>query len=164
MKDTSITIPTQYYSRTYYVDITMNGNTIRFDVIKPLKATEYFQRVYWRNEYGGISFFDFTGQRSESDSVDIETYEKNIYDYYDVNYYERKIIYENDYKKTVTLTSHLLDENGKYIFNSLMKSKKVWTVVNNVTYYIAPTSIDVQESNEYNGVYTAKLTYEYSDI
>ena len=45
-----------------------------------------------------------------------------------------------------------------------MKSKKVWTVVNNVTYYIAPTSIDVQESNEYNGVYTAKLSYEYSDI
>lgn len=164
MKDTSITIPTQYYSRTYYVDITMNNNTIRFDVIKPLKATEYFQRVYWRNEYGGISFFDFTGQRSESDSVDIGTYEKNVYDFYDVNYYERKIIYENDYKKTVTLTSHLLDENGKYIFNSLMKSKKVWTVINNMTYYIAPTSIDVQESNEYNGVYTAKLSYEYSDI
>ena len=162
--DTSETIPQIAMTSGYYVDITVGTQTTRFNIIKPLKATEYYQRILWRNEYGGISFFDFTGSRSESDSVDIETYEKNIFDYHDNNEFERKMIYKNDYKKTVSLTSHLLEEDGKWIFNSLMRSKKVWTTINGKTYYIIPKSIDVQEDQTYNNIYTAKLTYEYSDI
>lgn len=162
--DTSETIPQAAMASGYYVDITIGTQTTRFNIIKPLKATEYYQRILWRNEYGGISFFDFTGSRSESDSVDIETYEKNIFDYHDNNEFERKIIYKNDYKKSVSLTSHLLEEDGKWIFNSLMRSKKVWTTINGKTYYIIPKSIDVQEDQTYNNIYTAKLTYDYSDI
>ena len=162
--DTSATIPQTAMTSGYYVDITIGTQTTRFNIIKPLKATEYYQRILWRNEYGGISFFDFTGSRSESDSVDIETYEKNIFDYHDNNEFERKMIYKNDYKKTVSLTSHLLEEDGKWIFNSLMRSKKVWTTINGKTYYIIPKSIDVQEDQTYNNIYTAKLTYEYSEI
>lgn len=162
--DTSATIPQTAMTSGYYVDITIGTQTTRFNIIKPLKATEYYQRIQWRNEYGGISFFDFTGSRSESDSVDIETYEKNIFDYHDNNEFERKMIYKNDYKKTVSLTSHLLEEDGKLIFNSLMRSKKVWTTINGKTYYIIPKSIDVQEDQTYNNIYTAKLTYDYSDI
>lgn len=162
--DTSETIPQVAMTSGYYVDITVGTQTTRFNIIKPLKATEYYQRILWRNEYGGISFFDFTGSRSESDSVDIETYEKNIFDYHDNNEFERKIIYKNDYKKSVSLTSHLLEEDGKWIFNSLMRSKKVWTTINGKTYYIIPKSIDVQEDQTYNNIYTAKLTYDYSDI
>ena len=162
--DTSATIPQTAMTSGYYVDITISTQTTRFNIIKPLKATEYYQRILWRNEYGGISFFDFTGSRSESDSVDIETYEKNIFDYHDNNEFERKMIYKNDYKKTVSLTSHLLEEDGKWIFNSLMRSKKVWTTINGKTYYIIPKSIDVQEDQTYNNIYTVKLTYEYSDI
>lgn len=162
--DTSATIPQTAMTSGYYVDITIGTQTTRFNIIKPLKATEYYQRILWRNEYGGISFFDFTGSRSESDSVDIETYEKNIFDYHDNNEFERKMIYKNDYKKSVSLTSHLLEEDGKWIFNSLMRSKKVWTTINGKTYYIIPKSIDVQEDQTYNNIYTAKLTYEYSDI
>ena len=162
--DTNATIPQAAIKNGYYVDITIGTQTTRFNIIKPLKATEYYQRILWRNEYGGISFFDFTGSRSESDSVDIETYEKNIFDYHDNNEFERKMIYKNDYKKTVSLTSHLLEEDGKWIFNSLMRSKKVWTTINGKTYYIIPKSIDVQEDQTYNNIYTAKLTYEYSDI
>ena len=162
--DTNATIPQAAIKNGYYVDITVGTQTTRFNIIKPLKATEYYQRILWRNEYGGISFFDFTGSRSESDSVDIETYEKNIFDYHDNNEFERKMIYKNDYKKSVSLTSHLLEEDGKWIFNSLMRSKKVWTTINGKTYYIIPKSIDVQEDQTYNNIYTAKLTYEYSDI
>lgn len=162
--DTSATIPQTAMTSGYYVDITIGTQTTRFNIIKPLKATEYYQRILWRNEYGGISFFDFTGSRSESDSVDIETYEKNIFDYHDNNEFERKMIFKNDYKKTVSLTSHLLEEDGKWIFNSLMRSKKVWTTINGKTYYIIPKSIDVQEDQTYNNIYTVKLTYEYSDI
>lgn len=148
-----------------YIDLTIGSSaTVRYTIIKPLKATENWQRIYWRNEYGGISFFDFTGQRTESDKVDIETYEKNVFDYYETNAYEKKEIYSNDYNKTVSLTSHLMKENGKYIFNSLMRSKKVWTEINDKTYYIIPQSIEVTEDQNYNGIFTAKLTYEYSDI
>ena len=162
--DGSVTIPQTAFTNGYYVDITVGTETTRFNIIKPLKATEYYQRILWRNEYGGISFFDFTGARSESDSVDIETYEKNIFDYHNNDEFERKRIYLNDYKKTVTLTSHLMEEDGKWIFNSLMRSKKVWTTVNGKTYYIIPKSIDVAEDQTYNNIYTAKLQYEYSDI
>lgn len=164
--DRSIEIPNYggIWSNTYYVDLTLGVETTRFNVIKPLKATEYYQRILWRNEYGGISFFDFTASKSESDSVDIETYEKNVFDYYTTSEYERKKIYSNEYKKTVTLTSHLMEEDGKWIFNSLMRSKKVWTVVNNKTYYIIPKSIEVTEDQGYNNIFTAKLQYEYSDI
>ena len=162
--DGGVTIPQTAFTSGYYVDLTLGADTTRFNIIKPLKATEYYQRILWRNEYGGISFFDFTSSRSESDSVDIETYEKNVFDYYDTEYFERKMIYSNDYKKTVSLKSHLMEEDGKWIFNSLMRSKKVWTTVNGKTYYIIPKSIDVEEDQQYNNIYTAKLQYEYSDI
>lgn len=162
--DANATIPQTAMTSGYYIDLTIGTQTTRFNIIKPLKATEYYQRIQWRNEYGGISFFDFTGSRSESDSVDIETYEKNIFDYYDNEYFERKMIYSNDYKKTVSLKSHLMEEDGKWIFNSLMRSKKVWTTVNGKVYYIIPKSIDVEEDQQYNNIYTAKLSFEFSDI
>ena len=162
--DSFVEIPTNYFRDSYYVDITIGNEMYRFNVIKPLKATEYYQRIQWRNEYGGISFFDFTGARSETDNVDIETYEKNIFDYHDKDVFERKMIYKNEYKKTVKLTSHLMEEDGKWIFNSLMKSKKVWTTVNGKVYYIIPKNIEVNEDQNYDNIYTATLTYEYSDI
>lgn len=162
--DKTYEIPQQYMQRGNYIELTIGAYTTRFNIISPLKATEYFQRILWRNEYGGISFFDFTGGRSESDSVDTETYEKNVFDYYDTNEYEKKKMYSVEYDKTVTLKSHLMDENGKNIFNSLMRSKKVWTVIDNKKYYIIPKSISVEEDGTYNGIYVAKFTYEYSDM
>lgn len=160
----SIAFSTQYWSQTAWVDISMGSDEIRFYVIKPLKATEYYQRVYWRNCYGGIQFFDFTAKRSEQDSVDIETYEKNVFDYYDSESYERKMIYSNDYSKEVTLTSHLIEKDGTYVFNDLMRSKRVWTEVNGKTYYIIPKSIEVTENDTYNNIYQVSFKYEYSDI
>lgn len=164
IRDLSWTIPTPYYEQAYYVDVEINYNKYRFTLIKPLKAAESNQRVLWRNEYGGISFFDFTSSRSESDNVEIETYEKNVFDYYETSEFEKKKIYKNDYTKSVTLSSHLIKEDGKWIFNSLMRSKKVWTTVNNKTYYIIPKSIEVTEDQTYDGVFTAKLNFEFSDI
>lgn len=169
IKDTEFTIPQSVYTLASWVDITVGSKTARFKVVKPLKATEYYQRVYWRNEYGGIEFFDFTGARSESDSVDIETYEKSIFDMYENSEYEIKKIYSNDYKKQVKLTSHLLEAEGRYFANSLMRSKKVWTIINKNTtseklHYIIPKSIDVQEDGTYNDIYTVTLTYEYSQL
>lgn len=162
--DTQFDIPCDYQTRAAFVDITINNQRTRFNVIKPLNAAEGYQRVYWRNEYGGIEFFDFTGQRSETDNVDIETYEKNIYDMYRNNEYEIKKIYSNNYDKSVKLASHLMEENGKWFTNSLMRSKRVWTVINEKTHYIIPKSVDVSEDGTYNNIYTVSLTYEYSQL
>lgn len=162
--DTEYTIPLSVYSNASYVDISANNTTWRFKVIKPLKATEYHQRILWRNEYGGIEFFDFTSARSESDNVDIETYEKNIFDFYSNPEYELKKIYKNDIKKTVKVTSHLLEADGRWFANSLMRSKRVWTIINGKTHYIIPKNVDVQEDGTYNNIYTVTLNYEYSQL
>ena len=165
LSDHSITIPQSAFTDSYYITLSFSGQVYRWNVIKPLKATEYSQRVKWRNEYGGIEFFDFTGQRSEQDTVSIDTYEKNIFDYYD-SYFERKKIYNNKYEKSVTISSHLMEEKGKYVFNSMMNSKRLWSddIVQGKTYYIIPKTIEVTEDNTYNGIFTAKLNYTYSDI
>lgn len=162
--DHSYTIPLSVYNDASYVDITMNNTTWRFKVIKPLKATEYYQRVLWRNEYGGIEFFDFTGTRSESDNIDIESYEKNIFDFYTNPEYELKKIYSNKVNKQVKITSHLLEADGRWFANSLIRSKKVWTKINNKTHYIIPKNVEVQEDGTYNNIYTVTLTYEYSQL
>lgn len=162
--DHEYTIPLSVYSDASYVDITMNNTTWRFKVIKPLKATEYYQRILWRNEYGGIEFFDFTSTRSESDNIDIESYEKNIFDFYTNPEYELKKIYSNKVNKQVKITSHLLEADGRWFANSLIRSKKVWTKINNKTHYIIPKNVEVQEDGTYNNIYTVTLTYEYSQL
>ena len=162
--DTSISIPSEYSASTYYVNIIISNMTYRFNVIKPLKAADDYQRVFWRNEYGGISFFDFTSARSESDGIEVETYEKSIYDYYENDAFERKKIYSQRITKSVKLTSHLMAEDGRWEFNSLMRSKQLWTVINGKTHYIIPKSVEVNEDQNYDNIFTATLTYEYSDL
>ena len=64
------------------------------------------------------------------------------------------------------MSTHLMKEKGKYVFNSLMNSKRVWSddIVSNKTYYIIPKSIEVTEDNQYNGIFVGKLTFTFSDI
>ena len=161
--DGEVVVPDSVYSQAFYVDITVGNNTYRFNTIKPLKMSEGYQRVCWRNCYGGISFFDFTGQRTESDSLSIETYEKSIFDYYDnSDAFELKKVYDNKRTKTVKLTSHLMSKEGVKIFNSLAKSKKVWTYIDGKKYYIILKNVDVVENQNYNDIFTGTIEYTYS--
>ena len=164
IKDIEWTVPSYIWGNAYYVDVAYLSDVIRYQVIRPLKATEYYQRVYWRGEYGGISFFDFTGQRSLSNSIDIETYEKQHYDLYNDNVFELKKVYSNDVEKTVKLTSHLMSKEGSYIANSLAKSKKVWTEVDGKTYYIILKSVETAEDQTYNDIFKLTVEYTYSFI
>ena len=111
----------------------------------------------WKNLYRGAQ------NAMKNLSIDIETYEKNVFDYHERDDYERKMIYKNGFSKSVTLQSHLLEKNGKFLFDSLMKSKKVWTTIDGVRMYIIPKSISVEEDQAYNDIYRVKLTYQYSD-
>jgi hypothetical protein len=57
-----------------------------------------------------------------------------------------------------------MEKKGKYIFNSLARSKKIWTYINGNCHYIIPKALEVAEDQTYNDIYTATFTYEYSDL
>lgn len=161
--DTSISIPSEYSASTYYVDIIISNMTYRFNVIKPLKAADDYQRVFWRGEYGQVSFADFTGEKKINDTFEVETFEKSIYSYYDSNVSERKGIYSNKHTKTYTLKTHLMEERGTYDFYSLMRSKSVWMIDGDKTIYLIPKSIEVNEDQNYDGIFTVTCVFEFSD-
>ncbi len=150
-----------YFPLAFYIDLTLGTTKIRYNVIKPIKATEYSQRILWRNSYGGISFFDFTGQRSETRDLELSTYQKNIFGYYDNTKNELDKVYDNKVDYTVTIKSHLFENDGKYIFNDLLQSSDVWTEINGETYGILIDSISVEEQNQ-NNIYEATVRYKYS--
>lgn len=164
-----------YFDNSFYIDFTLGYQTIRYNVIKPLYATEGNQRIYFRNSYGGVSFIDFTGKKSETRNLELSTYRKNIYDFYPTqqqldneNYYapnyinELEKIYDNDVDYQVTLKSHLFEEDGKYIYNDLLQSSRVWTEVNGQKYAIILNSVSVEEIDTNNNIYEATITYHYS--
>lgn len=166
IKDMSFTIPSYITSATY-VEIELANNKLRYQLIKPLKTSDGYQRVMWRNEYGGISFFDFCGARSLSDNLDVETYEKNIFGYYNVDAYgkptyELKKIYSSSLSKTWKMKTHLMEQGGAYIFNSMMKSKMVWTVLDGRNVVLIPKSIEVAEDGSYDNIYTATVQFDFS--
>lgn len=148
---------------TFYVDVKFESQDsfVRYNVIKPLKTTEYSQRILWRNSYGGISFFDFTSQKSETRDLGVSTYQKSIFDYYTNPMNELEKIYDNEVKYNVTLKSHLFENDGKYIFNDLAQSPDVWTVINGETYAIIIDSVSVDETDR-NNIYEATVRYHYS--
>ncbi len=160
--DINITVPTNVFSDAYYVDVHYGGDTIRFNVIKPLKAAEGYVRVYWRNEYGGVSFYDFTGAITEGINSDVETYNQNIYGLYDGSY-EGKRIYQNETRMTHTVTTHLMKKGGELFAYSLMKSKKMWVRENSKDKVIIPSSIEITELEGQNNIYQVRFSYEYGE-
>lgn len=162
IKDIEYEIPQVYFNNAYYVDVEYLNDVIRYQIIRPLKASEYYQRVYWRGCYGQVNFFDFTGSRTETENIDNETYQKNYYDLYNTDVFQLNKVYSKKTVKTVKLKSHILSKEGSYLFNELKKSKCVWTEVNGVTYYIIIKTVEVVEDGSYNDLYTATIEYEYS--
>lgn len=145
-----------------YIDLTIpNIGKLRYNVIKPIHATDETQRIYWTNSYGGTSFFDFTGTRTEERKTDIETYERSLYDYYNSNRQELKKIYSKEVKITVTLTTHNIVRDGTWQLFDLQNSYNAWTTVNGKEYAIHITDIQVDET-DVAGIYTAQIEYEYS--
>ena len=70
-------------------------------------------------------------------------------------------IYNNDVKYTVSLKSHLFENDGKYIFNDMMQSTEAWVERNGETYGIIIDSVSVEETNS-NNIYEASVKYHYS--
>lgn len=171
-------VPINVYNNYGYSEIALNSDvfnissfidlkipdvgTIRYNVIKPIDATSRCQRVYYHNSYGGVSFFDFTGQITENHKVDNDTYTKNIFDYYDQVSMEQLKVYNKETSIVVTMKSHLMERSAVWQFNDLLGSFDVWTIINGVQYKIIVTDCKVDETE--TGVWEATVSYTYSLI
>jgi hypothetical protein len=155
---------TEAFNKAFYIDVQFGNeyNTVRFNVIKPIKATEYYQRILWRNSYGGISFTDWTGQKTVSKDIEVDTYQKNVYDYYDADINALNKVYDVNIKDTYTLKSHLFEEDGKWVYNDLAQSSLIWTVINGQKYEIILDSLSVDETDN-NGIYEATIKFHFSE-
>lgn len=156
-----IALNSNLFNQAYYVDLSLsNDQVIRYNIIKPVDANSRCQRVYYHNSYGGVSFFDFTGQITENHKVDNDTYNKNIYDYYRDTSLEQIKIYDKQTSISVTMKSHLMERSAVWQFNDLLESYDVWTNINGIDYKIIITDCKVDETE--TGVWEAVVTYTYS--
>lgn len=160
-----VPINKQYLSSSvYYIDVDgLLGERIRYNVIKPLQMTETHRRLYFRNSYGGISFIDMCGPESMTKDIENETYNKNNFDYYTSDSYSKEKIYNTTIKNTYTLKSHLIEGDGRWIYNDLAKSPLVWTEINGEKCEIIVDSISVDEVTTGNNVYEAQVKFHMSD-
>lgn len=166
LKDYYLPLDEELLRRSTYVDIWIpTVGSVRYDVIKPINganATEE-RRVYWLNEYGGISFFDFTGARSETRKETIEYYDKQDYSFYDEgNAREKSKVYAKKIDIEVKHSSHYIDKNGTYLFYSLQNAKTAWIELGGTRYYINVTNLEISEGSNTSHIYTANISYNYS--
>lgn len=165
LKTFTIALDEEKFRQSSYIDLTIPYvGIIRYNVIKPINAADEVEvrRVYWYNEYNGVSFFDFTAERTETRKEDIETYEKQNFDFYTENAREKTKIYEKKINIEVKHSSHYIDKNGVYLMYSLQNSKRAWVDINDTRYYINITNLEISEANNSSHIFTAKITYEYS--
>ena len=157
-----INLDQSLFDRSFYIDVVIpDVGTLRYNVIKPLKATDEIQRVYWTNSYGGISFFDFTGTRTETRKTKVDYYQQNLFDYYDKDSAQLNKVYNKDVSITVSLSTHSIEKDGTWQFFDLQNSSNAWTYVNGKKYFITITDLKITES-QVNDIYTATVEYEYS--
>lgn len=160
--DVSIGLDADTFPQTHYVTVTIPDlGTIRYRVIKPLKATDENQRICWRNSMGGQSFFDFTGQRTEQRKTKTDYYQKQDFSYYKTGKSERNLVYDKQITITVNLTTQYLERDSIWQLFDLQNSTNAWTEVNGKTYLVNITDIKVTESNV-SGIYNCTIQYEYS--
>lgn len=145
---------------SYFIDLQFSFGIIRLNVINPPFSNAQCNRIYWYNSYGGVSYFDFLGDKSDERKTDVTTYNKSLLDFYKNDKQEQAVVYFRENEITVALTSHLIEEDGLYQLYDLQNSYKAWITINGVNYYIIITSLTVEEPSD--NIYTATIKYKYS--
>ena len=157
----TITVPLAIPNECFYVDLTIGGKTLRYDVIRPMKTSYGCQRVYWINSYGGTSFFDFVGQKTIENTSETVTYNKNNLDYYTAGINEKELVYNVDTKSTYTVKSHLIAEDGKWQLYDLLQSPRAWTNINGQDYVVIIESVSAAEQNNQQ-IYECSVKFRIS--
>lgn len=155
---------TKFKAATYIDLVIPDIGTIRYNVIKPINATDAreWERIYWFNEYGGISFMDFTGERTETRKEDVELYQKQNFDFYTADGRELTKVYSKKIPITVKHKTHNIDVNGKWLLFSLQNSSTAWTTRNGQKYYIHVDDLEIKEASNASHIFTGTITYSFS--
>lgn len=150
------------FDKSSYIDIDLPTNqTIRFNVIKPLKYANETNRIYWYNSYGGISFFDFTGTKTEERKTEKTTYKKSNLNLYDDKQLSLDKIYSNTLEYEVSLKTHMIEKDGIYPLYDLLNSYHAWIIINGEENEIIVTDLKINETQNTN-IYQCEITYKYS--
>ena len=135
------------------------AGTVRYNVIRPSDMSDNIRRVSWRNEYGGVDFFDFTGAESASVDSDQSVYYPSRYNIYETGYDKDGLTYRRGARTVHTVATHLVGKESLPLFDSLNRSKLVWTDHS----VIFVESVTVNRQNDVDDVYTVTINYRYSD-
>ena len=165
--DITVNLNEEYMNKSSYISINLpsdNKGKLLYTIIKGRKATDKCTRLYWRNEMGGISFFDFTGQHQTDMKIDNTTYMKGNFDYYNSNEREQSVVYNKDISHQYSITTHVMDGDSIKQFESLAKSCKVWFVddehmtIENVIISDVKTNV----FQDYDNLYNVTVSYTLS--
>lgn len=159
--DCSFDISTLMTDNTFYVDVDFgNGQSVRYNVIRPSRLSEGNTRVLFRNSMGGISFADMTGKQSKKNAISHELYrdEGSSYNFYDsgMRYDRLTRLEENDVE--YTLRSHIVKEDAIPLFEDMARSGKVW--IDNEQIIVR----DITYNEQGQGTYVVQLSYNKSRI
>lgn len=161
----TLQLNTDKFKASTYIDLVIPDiGTIRYNVIKPINAADEreWERIHWYNEYGGISFMDFTGERTETRKEDIEYYSKQNFDFYTQDGREQTRVYSKKIPVTVKHKTHNIDVNGKWLLFSLQNSSVAWTERNGQKYYIHIDDLEIKEASNASHIFTGTVTYSFS--
>lgn len=162
LNDISIDLNNTLLRQSVEIELRTPAGRQFYKVIKPIDAASYSQRVWWRNEYGGISFFDFTGQYTEKVTDDEVDYQPSYYDYYDQSVKRMDLTFTKKVDTSITLASHLIGKEGLNLFRSLNSSHYVWTNVDGADRCILISDMAISEASDMDDVFTVTITYKYS--
>ena len=161
----SVQLNDTWFREATYIDVSIpDVGTVRYNVIKPINATDSkeAERILWHNEYGGISFMDFVGSRTEVRKEEIEYYQKQNFDFYTADGRENTKVYKKAVPVSVTHKTHNISGDGKYLLFSLQNSSVAWTYRNGVKYYIHIDNFEIKESSNASHIYVATVSYTFS--
>lgn len=161
VSDISIDLSSYMGNDVFYVDVECpDGYVIRYEAIRPERASESVTRLYWRNCMGGVSFFDFTGSYSQKLDMDRKGVTREFYDAYRTEIKGDRLSWNNTVKHSDTLTSHLIESDGTWLFQDLAGARLVWMEHDGMKQYVTVTSVSCDET-DVNGVFEAKVGIEY---
>ena len=154
--------PTQL-DDTHYILMTIGDKyNLLYKVIQPVAYADEtnVQTLYWNNEYGGISFMPFTGKRTDEREAEKATFKPQSFNYYRNTRKESEQVFKTNTNYTVTLKTHYIENDGKYLLFSLNNAKRVWTVINNIEYAVIVDDIELTEIQR--NIYEVTVKYHYS--
>lgn len=137
-------------ANAFYMDIMVEGKRLRYNVIKPVNTSYGYMRINFINSFGGTSFIDLTGEKTIDYTAEQQTYNKNFNNYYTDTILEKELVYGVATKTVYTVKSHLIDEDGKWLYNDLLQSPYAWTKINNTNYAVIVESVTPNEVNNQN--------------